>query len=222
MKLLLKFHLVNNIGKIVSKPAVVFIFLISNCISAQNTNELNPYRIGVKIGTPYAVSLDFEYVMPILESRIAPFVDFTTIGIKAGGNARLNYTAFEVGTNIYFRKRGDGRGFYGALSYQKVNTRLKQRDYEANDGRLFEGTATTAIVYNGFNTKIGVKVGRTFYFRTELGYSFGKIPTEVVTKGTYNGAPATDNQDISQDIKDIPLISTGGMPVFNLGFGFAF
>lgn len=213
----------------VNKLALLLALVFSSIAFAQNddsdrikNNELRPYRVGIKIGTPMVVGLDLEYVTPLWNNRIAPFLDFTTIGLEIDDQTKLNYTSFELGTNIYFNNRGDGRGFYGALSYQHMNAKLKQEDYEAEDGRLFEGTATSKIIYDGLNAKIGVKVGRTFYFRTELGYSFGSIPTSIVTTGTYNGAPVTDYQDISEDIKDTVVISSGGMPLFNIGFGFAF
>lgn len=217
--------------KFSSSNLVVFLLalIISNVAFSQDNdseqgrnNDLRPYRIGIKIGTPMIVGLDLEYVTPLWNKRIAPFLDFTTIGLEINEDANLNYTAFELGTNIYFNSRGDGRGFYGALSYQNMNAKLEQTDYEAEDGRQFTGTATSKITYGGLNTKIGVKVGRTFYFRTELGYSFGSIPTNILTTGTYNGEQVTDNQDIKEDIEDSGVISAGGMPLFNIGFGFAF
>lgn len=213
----------------VNKLTLLLALIISNMAFSQSddlnevkNNDLRPYRIGVKIGTPMAVGLDLEYVTPLWNGRIAPSLNFTTVGLSIDDETKLNYTAFELGSNIYFNGRGDGRGFYGALSYQHMNAKLKQEDYEAEDGRLFEGTATSKITYGGLNAKIGVKVGRTFYFRTELGYSFGSIPTNIVTTGTYNGKPATDNQDITEDLDDTVIISSGGMPLFNIGFGFAF
>lgn len=222
----------NNLKSKFSAFSILTIFLafiFSNVAFSQNensewskNNDLRPYRIGVKIGTPMVIALDLEYVTPLWNSRVAPFLDYTTIGLEIGTDTNINYTAFEVGSHIYFSNRGDGRGFYGALAYQHANAKLKQQNYDADDGRQFEGTATSKITYGGLNTKIGVKVGRTFYFRTELGYSFGSLPTTIVTSGTYNGQPVTDRQDISEDIKDTPIISLGGMPIFNIGFGFAF
>lgn len=207
----------------INKLAVLLALTISSVAFAQSdSQDLRPYRIGIKIGTPNVVGLDLEYVTPLWNNRVAPFVDFSTIGLAIGDDAKLNYTAFELGTNIYFNGRGDGRGFYGALSYQNINATLKQTDYTADDGKKYEGTATSKITYGGLNAKIGVKVGRTFYFRTELGYSFGSIPTVIETKGTVNGQPVNDKQDISDDISDTPIISAGGMPIFNFGFGFAF
>ena len=212
-----------------NKLMFLLVLIISNIAFSQSddlsevkNNDLRPYRVGIKIGTPMVVGLDLEYVTPLWNNRIAPSLNFTTVGLDIGDDAKLNYTAFELGTNIYFNSRGDGRGFYGALSYQHMNAKLKQENYEASDDRQFEGTATSKITYEGFNAKIGVKVGRTFYFRTELGYSFGTIPTNILTTGTYNGKPATDNQDITEDLDGTVVISSGGMPLFNIGFGFAF
>ena len=211
------------------KLLLLLALIISNIASSQSAdsnkvknNDLRPYRIGLKIGTPMVLGLDLEYVTPLWNNRIAPSINFTTVGLKIDDETKLEYTAFELGTNIYFNGRGDGRGFYGALSYQNINAKLKQTDYESEDGRQFTGTATSKITYGGLNTKIGVKVGRKFYFRTELGYSFGSIPTNIVTTGTYNGMPVTDNQDIKEAIEDTGIISVGGMPLFNFGVGFAF
>lgn len=201
--------------KIVLLIAIIITSFLSAQENQKSNEELRPYRVGLKIGVPSVVSLDLEYVTPLWDSRIAPFVSFSPIGFKVD-DVKLNYTAFEIGSNIYFSKRGDGRGFYGALSYQHISAKLKQQNYEANDGRLFEGTTTSKISFDGLNTKVGVKVGRTMYFRAELGYSFGKIPKEIEKEGTFNGLPATDNENIEEDI------NTGGLPIFNIGFGYAF
>lgn len=190
--------------------------------SYNSKNELRPYRIGLKFGTPMVAGLDLEYVTPLWTSRVAPFIGFTSIGLQITDDAKLNFSAFEIGSNIYFNGRGDGRGFYGSLAYQSINATLKQQDYKAEDGKVYQGTATSKISFGGFNTKIGVKVGRTFYFRTELGYSFGSLPEEIVTKGTYNGQPINDRQNIKDDLADTPVLNMGGIPLFNLGFGFAF
>ena len=39
------------------------------------------------------------------------------------------------------------------------------------------------VSYSGLNVKIGAKLGRKFFFRTEVGYSFGDIPKEIFVEG---------------------------------------
>lgn len=190
------------------------------------SNDVRPYRIGLKIGVPNVASLEFEYLTPLLNNRVAPFANY--IGSRRNFDeikARLNI--FELGSNIYISKNNEGRGLYGSISYQNISGKADIQDYEPEnnnpDGTIkYDGTSKTKVSYNGINLKFGAKLGRKFFFRTELGYSFGKIPEEVVVKGTYQGRSVQDVYSIKENIEDAPVVEPNGFPIFNLGFGFAF
>jgi hypothetical protein len=202
----------------------VFAVLLLVSISAlgqHNSDDLRPFRIGLKVGAPNAASFEFEYVTPLLNNRVAPFVNYTGANFKVDQvDASLNI--FEIGSNIYFSKNNEGRGLYGTFSYQNINANLEIEDYEAEDGSLYEGNAKTNVSYSGLNIKIGAKLGRKFFFRTELGYSIGDIPTQVFIEGNYEGEPASETISVENEIDDLPFIFTNGLPIFNIGFGFSF
>lgn len=196
-----------------------------------NTNsgdDLRPYRIGLKIGVPNAVSLEFEYVTPLLNNRVAPFINY--VGGSRNfddGKAKVSLNIFEVGSNIYISKNNEGRGLYGSVSYQSISGKADIQDYEPdnnNPGGIikYDGTSKAKSSYSAINLKLGAKLGRKFFFRTELGYSFGKLPEEIIVTGTYQGNSVQDAYSIKKDIEDAPVVTLNGFPIFNLGFGVAF
>ncbi len=202
--------------------AFIILVLVSITVLGQNdTNDLRPYRIGLKIGAPNAASLEFEYVTSLLHNSVALFVNYTGANFKID-QVQSSLNVFEIGSNIYFSKNRQGRGLYGALSYQNINANLEIEDYEAEDGTLYEGNATTEVSYSGLNMKIGAKLGRKFFFRTEIGYSLGTIPKEIFVEGNYQGEPISETTSIKDEIDDLPFILQKGLPIFNLGFGYAF
>jgi len=183
--------------------------------------ELKPYRIGLKIGTPIVIGLDLEYVTPLFNNRVAPFIDFSTLRYKDQEDTYRS-NVFEAGANVYFSDKGDGKGFYGTLSYGHINFKMDRIDYEVDDGRQFTGTAESETKVNTFNVKVGAKLGDKFYFRTEIGYGFGGIPVSIKSTGIINGNQTTVYEDITEDLKDFPIAGKNGMLLFNVGFGFEF
>lgn len=194
--------------------------------SSSSDSELRPFRIGLKFGVPNLASLELEYVTPLLNNRVAPFVNYT--GYKHPvENTTASLSTFEIGSNIYISKNNEGKGLYGAVSYQSVKASLDILDYSPENNNptgtiKYDGTSTAKVEYSAVNVKLGAKLGRKFFFRTELGYSFGSLPDEVVIDGTLNGQKVEDRINIEDKLKDVPVISKNGMPIFNIGFGFAF
>ena len=70
------------------------------------------------------------------------FVNYTGANFKID-QVRTSLNTFEIGSNVYFSKNREGRGVYGALSYQNIRSNLKIEDYEADDGTLYDGNART-------------------------------------------------------------------------------
>ncbi len=190
-------------------------------ICQNNTTDVRPYRLGLKIGAPNAASLEFEYVTPALHNSLALFANYTGANFKVD-QVNTSSNIFEIGSNIYFGENREGKGLYGTLSYQNITSNLSIENYEAEDGTIYEGDAKTKVSYNGLNVKIGAKLGRNFFFRTELGYSFGEIPKEIFVEGNFEGEPISETASIESEIDDLPFIFQNGLPIFNIGFGFAF
>ena len=70
--------------------------------------------------------------------------------------------------------------------------------------------------------KLGVKLGKKFYFRIEAGYGFGDIPQEIEVTGTVTSGGMSTTETDYVEIPDIPGISESGMIVANVGLGFSF
>ncbi len=199
----------------------ILMFVSITTFGQNDANNLRPYRLGLKIGAPNAASLEFEYITPLLHNSIGLFVNYTGASFKVD-QVNTSSNIFEIGSNIYFSKNREGRGVYGALSYQSIRSNLKIENYEAENGIIYEGNAKTKVSYSGLNVKIGAKLGRKFFFRTEVGYSFGEIPKQVFVEGNFQGEPISETTSIEEEIDDLPFIFQNGLPIFNLGFGFSF
>lgn len=176
--------------------------------------SIKPLRIGAKIGVPSLITASAEYVTPLLNNRVALAIDYFALGREFDGT-EIDYTNFEIGTNIYVNPRG--KGFYGGISYTSFSSEGTFLDVEFDDANFSTGNGKANIDYNTLNLKVGVKLGRVFYFRMEAGYGFGTIPTEVLVRGI-------DNPSLTsiEEIPDIPGISDSGIIYFNLGIGFGF
>ncbi len=185
-------------------------------LSAQDDNpDVKRFRIGLKVGVPNIVGGNAEFVLPILDNHIAPYLDYSAFSLDVDDvDTSINF--FEIGSNVYFNNTG--KGFYASLSYGSFNLEGTYTDAETVNGELFEGEAEGEIDITTVNLKLGVKLGNTFYFRAEVGYGFGDIPDEVVITGTVNGQPETG----VEEIPDVPGIGDNGLLVANIGFGFAF
>lgn len=178
--------------------------------------DVNPIRIGLKIGTPNAVGGSAEWVTPLFDDRFALFFDYSGINVDIDDEGTADFKYAEFGTNIYFNNTG--KGLYASLGYGKMDFKGSYTDAVTFEGELFEGEAHGRLDVDTFNVKLGAKLGNKFYFRTELGYGFGSIPEEILITGTVNGITETG----VEEIPDVPGISENGYPLFNIGFGFAF
>ena len=173
------------------------------------------FRIGLKAGVPNIVGGNVEFVLPILNNHLAPYIDYSSFSLDVD-DVDTSFDFFEIGTNVYFNNKG--KGLYASISYGSFNLEGSYTDAETIDGELFEGEASGEIDITTVNLKLGAKLGNKFYFRAEVGYGIGDIPDEVIITGTVNGQP---DQGV-EEIPDIPGIGDGGLLVANIGFGFAF
>lgn len=178
---------------------------------SQRTEDVNPFRVGVKVGFPNGVGLGVEYVTPILGNRIAPFLDYSMLPIED-----LDFKYFEVGSNIYISRRG--KGGYVALSYGDLNGKVENLSGTNDaDERYTNGVVKEQL--STFNLKLGWKYGRKLYFRVEGGYAFGKLPRSVEVTADVNG----NRESFYLNYEEVfDYISGNGYPVFNLGIGYGF
>lgn len=175
------------------------------------TKNIKPLRIGVKVGVPNIITANAEYVTPLLNNRIALAIDWMSLS-KTIDDTSINYNNFEIGTNIYFNSKG--KGLYAGISYFSFDGEGTFTEVEFDNGTNEDGTGT--IEFNTMNLKLGAKLGRTFYFRIEVGYGFGDIPEFIEVTNN------TGTQTTTEDIPEIPGIKTSGIPNFNFGIGFSF
>jgi hypothetical protein len=210
--------------QLITKPQnmkkLILILIVFFCTFtyAQDKQDINPLRLGLKIGTPNIIGGNVEFVTPLLNNRFALFVDYSGFTFKEDAS-KIALKYFEAGTNIYFKKTG--KGLYASLAYGTLNLDGNYKDAETRDGTLYEGEANGSIDVSTLNSKLGVKLGNKIYFRIEAGYGFGDIPKEIEVTGTEKttGTTKTDYVDIPDDI---PGIDESGYLVFNIGFGISF
>ena len=185
-------------------------------LEAKNGNEqveesIKPLRLGIKDGIPNILSINVEYVTELLGNRVAPTLDYNPFKFKVEG-LEINFSNFEFGANVYLNETG--KGLYGGLSYTSFKADVFNPDVEFDDGSFGAGNAL--VEFNTFNAKLGVKFGRTFYFRLEVGYGFGSLPEQFITISE-NG-----NSSQVEQIDDISILGKSGIPLFNFGIGFGF
>lgn len=198
--------------------AIIFCTLMLAQTNAQETingnvaveKSIKPLRIGVKIGTPGVLTLNAEYVTPLLDNRIAPFIDYLSLKYDTD-DTEVSYNNFEIGSNVYLSDAG--KGLYAGVSY--FSTKSKGTFLETDfDSGSYSGKAD--LNFNTLNLKLGAKLGRVFYFRIEVGYGFGKIPQSVTVRSTET------NETSTEEFPEIFGYSENGVLLFNIGFGFAF
>jgi len=180
--------------------------------NTETKTDINPLRIGVKVGVPSFFTINVEYVTPLLDNRVAFAIDYFPLRINLL-DIESKFNNFEIGSNIYLNNKG--KGLYGGLSYYKFNAEVNNiEEVEFDDGSI--GTGETTIKFNTFNLKIGAKLGKAFYFRIELGYGFGNLPETIVITSTES------NSSSIEDTSEVISFLGSGVPIFNFGIGYSF
>ncbi len=190
----------------------VAVLFIVNSQAQNKERSIKPFRLGVKVGIPNIVGGNAEFVFL---KRIGAYADYSTYsGTFSGVDVSFNH--FEFGGNIYFHPTG--KGFYGSFSFSSFSLDGTYANAQTVGGINFTDTATGGLTINTINAKLGLKLGRTFYFRTEAGYGFGNIPKTIEITGIAAGVTQTG----VENIPNIPGISSSGLFIFNIGFGIGF
>ena len=173
------------------------------------------FSVGLKIGVPNIAGLSLEGLTPLLDNRVAPFVDFSSFDVKdAETEIGLSYSEF--GANVYFNNKG--KGAYAGIGFGNLSTDLTF--YEDLDGGS-RGKGTTGLDIKSTNLKFGIKTGGRFYFRFEIGYGFtSDVPDEITV--TLTEIYGTETETESLDVPTIPGLGTNGLLIGNFGFGLSF
>ena len=172
--------------------------------------------IGVKAGAPNILSLNGEFVLPILNNHIAPFVDYGSFSLDIE-NTQADLKYLEYGLNIYFGNKG--KGLYVGAGSGKLTNEFTFNDLTFEDnGVSLKGSATTSLDINALNLKLGFKSGGLIYFRIEAGYGIGTIPDRLNFTATSGGITET----FSEEIPAIPGIGSNGFAIGNIGLGVSF
>ena len=177
--------------------------------------SIKRFSVGLKIGVPNIAGLSLEGVTPLLDNRIAPFVDFSGFDVKdAETEIGLSYTEF--GTNVYFGNRG--KGAYAGIGFGNLSTDLTFYENLDGGGR---GKGSIGLDIKSTNLKFGIKTGGRFYFRFEVGYGLtSDVPDDITVTLTEIGGNGTETDTF--EVPTIPGVGTNGILLGNFGFGLSF
>ena len=203
------------------KILLVILLIFANTILAQDIQmdsltKTKKFSFGVKVGAPNILSVNGEFVLPILNNHFAPYIDYGSFNLDID-NTEANMKYMEYGLNFYINKKGKGL-YIGAGSGKLTNEfTFKDLEFEEN-GVSLKGNATTNLDINSFNFKLGFKTGGLIYVRLEVGYGIGTIPDILNFTATSGGITET----FSKDLPSIPGISSNGLIIGNIGLGLSF
>ena len=203
------------------KILLVILLIFANTILAQDIQmdsltKTKKFSFGAKVGAPNILSVNGEFVLPILNNHFAPYIDYGSFNLDID-NTEANMKYIEYGLNFYINKKGKGL-YIGAGSGKLTNEfTFKDLEFEEN-GVSLKGNATTNLDINSFNFKLGFKTGGLIYVRLEVGYGIGTIPDSINFTATSEGITET----FSEDLPSIPGISSNGLIIGNIGLGLSF
>ena len=178
--------------------------------------KVKHFSIGLKLGIPNLASGSAELTLPILNNHFAPYVDYSKFPLNFESvETTIAYTEF--GINYYFNKKANG--FFLGVGKGSLSTDVTFTNLLFPSGlQSLIGLGSTELNLDTTNFKLGVKTAGTVFFRFELGYGLGKIPDSLNFIATLNGI----SESFTESIPPIPGLTTSGILIGNVGFGFAF
>jgi hypothetical protein len=172
--------------------------------------------LGVKLGIPNLTSGSAELILPFLNNHFAPTIEYSKIGLNFE-NIETNISYTEYGVNYYFNQKGNG--LFIGVGKASLSTDITFTDLIfSNALETITGSGSTNLDLETTNFKIGIKTGGTFYFKFEVGYGMGTIPSVLNFQATANGI----TESFSEDIPPIPGLGKDGILIGTIGFGIAF
>jgi hypothetical protein len=193
----------------------ITIYLLMLLVASSIYAQEKPFRIGLKLGFPNIIGGNIEYVTPLLGKKLAASIEYSSINAdKFIDPDKAKFTYLQIGFNYYLFK--EGTGLYSNISYGVLDANLTVTEIESDFDFDKVGTASADLSNNSMNIKLGAKLGKGFYFRPEIGYSFTSIDDTINVEVVF-----PDGSSENQEGIEIPSIITQGL-IFNIGFGFAF
>ena len=203
-------------------PALIL--LISFSIYGQEIIEENDsitvekikrLSLGVKVGVPNIASLNGELILPFAGNRISAYFDYGAFNFPID-ETDIETTYTEYGVILFFN--GNGKGFYLSAGNGSLSTNYTFNNLDFEDGSGPTGSGSTELDIDAVNLKLGLKTGGTIYLRLEAGFGFTSIPETLTFTATSNNI----TQTFTEDLPNIPGVSSDGILVGNLGLGFSF
>ena len=214
------------------KIFICFSIVLSTALQAQNdeslsiendTLELNIKRVavGVKLGMPNIIGVSLEFILPVMDNHFAPYADLSGFDIDPDTETSVGLSYSEFGLNYYLNTKGKGLYFSAGLGNLTTDITFSNQNVSNGEGiSVNDGVGTIQQKISTTNLKLGVKAGKRVYFRFELGYGLGNIPSDV--KITATSVSQGFKEEISEPFPDVPGVSSGGVVIGNVGFGVAF
>ena len=203
-------------------PALIILFCFSiygqeiieesDSITVEKIKRLS---LGVKAGVPNIASLNGELILPIVGNQISAYFDYGAFNFPID-ETDIETTYTEYGVNLYFN--GNGKGFYLSAGNGSLSTNYTFNNLDFEDGSGPTGSGSTELDIDAVNLKLGLKTGGTIYLRLEAGFGFTSIPETLTFTATSNNI----TQTFTEDLPNIPGVSSDGILVGNLGLGFSF
>ena len=205
----------------------MFLLFFSISLSAQSDLEEESFNdsdslkikrisIGIKLGIPNIAGGSSEIVLPILNNHFTPYIDYSSSNLPSG-DTETSFSFIEYGIKYYFGEKG--HGLFASLGQSKLDANFIFKELFFSDNTMSNlGSAKVPLELKTTNLKLGIKTGDTFFFRFEIGYGIGNIPSELKFNATANGI----SESFTKDIPAIPGLGSGGILLANFSFGFAF
>ena len=185
--------------------------------------------LGIKFGFFNGASLSSEIITTLLKSRISfygdiSYANFGYIPFLESRDTGIQLVYVELGINYYIVGKV-GQGLYLGISNSLLDLNLSKDGLSSDTGNSFIGRASTDELYLTLtNFKLGLKIGTKFFFRIELGYALGEIPTEIIYWGdiSVNGLRVRQSfrEEIDYNNLIVPGINKNGTPTANIGIGY--
>ncbi|MFQ3341622.1 MAG: hypothetical protein ACI9TK_001287, partial [Flavobacteriaceae bacterium] len=204
-------------NRIISKyTTLFFVLFFTVSLSAQSDGEeqnindmdsLNVKRIsiGIKLGIPNIAGGSGELILPILNNHFAPYIDYSSFDLPLE-DIETSLSFIEYGIKYYFGKKG--HGLFASIGQSKLDADITFNKLTfSDDTGSTSGSAKVPLELNTTNLKLGIKTGGAFFFRFEIGYGIGDIPSELNFDATANGI----SESFTEDIPSIPGLGSGGI-----------
>ena len=191
-------------------------------IKMDTISNFKRFSFGIKMGIPNILGLTTEAILPIFKNRVSPYFDYSSFKLNPDKTSiDLNYT--DYGVNIYINSKGNG--LYASLGSGNLSSLIFFEEIELTDenGNKGIGSAQLKENINTINIKLGIKSNSKIFFRLEVGYGIGRIPSNLNLNGSFN----YEKNDVFylssgssiENFPTIPGVSKNGIIMGNFGFG---